>query len=222
MTASATSPITWLRSPLDFADRADSPRTFSVTMAIPTTGDECERLLDQAAHRMRNPEARALFARELARFLGAASSVWTAERRARLRRLLQTAGDEALGPILATIIQTPRAEVVDEAEAVLTALGRESITLLRQLVDLVPRTAPPTARAALVQSLAGVRDPTAKVAIEVALNDEAPEVRDAAASALARFGAHDSLPALQRRLQRERNAVVVASLRAALEELENA
>jgi HEAT repeat protein len=139
---------------------------------------------------MRNPEVHALFARELARFLGAA-------RRGLLRRLLQTAGDEAIGPILATIVQAPRAEVVDEAEAVLTALGRESITLLRQLIDLVPRTAPPTARAALVQSLAGVRDPTAKLAIEVALNDEAPEVRDAAASALARFGAPDALPALQ-------------------------
>lgn len=120
------------------------------------------------------------------------------------------------GPILATIVQTPRAEVVDEAETILTALGRESSTLLRQLVDLVPRTASPTARAALVQSLAGVRDQTAKLAIEVALNDEAPEVRDAAASALARFGALDALPALQRRLRRERNAVVLSSLRAAL------
>jgi HEAT repeat protein len=171
---------------------------------------------------MRNPEARALFARELARFLGAASRVWTAERRSRLRRLLQMAGDEAIGPVLVTIVQTPRAEVVDEGEAVLTALGRESSTLLRRLVDLLPRTAPPTARAALVQSLAGVSDPAAKAAIEFALNDESPEVRDAAASALAQIGGPDARSVLQRRLQRERNAVVSASLRAALEELENA
>jgi HEAT repeat protein len=134
------------------------------------------------------------------------------------------AGAEAIGPNLATIGQSPRAEVVDEGEAVLTLLGRESSVLLRQLIDLVPRTAAPSARAALVQSLAGVRDgnAAARSVIEGALNDESADVRDAAANALAEVGAPDARPALQRQLRRERNAVVAASLRAALEELETA
>lgn len=222
MTATASSPATWPNNVFVTEERAASPRTFGLTVAIPRTGEECDRLLVQARIRMRMPEMRAPFAKELARFLGAGSTVWTMDRRHSLHVLLESAGEDAVEPVLASVARTPRAEVVDDAELVLAGFARQSSTNVRVLVQRLGSADSAPVRAALLRSLAAVGDPSATPSIERALDDDSAEVRDAAATAVSLLGGTNARSALSRRLGRERNPVVLASLKDALEQLEDA
>lgn len=193
-----------------------------MALPIPRTGEDCERLLEQARSRMRVAEVRLHFAKELSRFLGAGSAVWTSARREALQELLASAGEDAIDPVLRAVMQTPRAEVTDDAEAVLAAIGRGSNALLEQLVARLDNAAAPSMRAVLIRSLSHVGKPISRAHFETALNDDDADVRDAAAIALGQLRLRDAKPALARRLEREKNPVVRESIKSAVEELENA
>jgi hypothetical protein len=63
---------------------------------------------------------------DLARFLGATSRVWTAERWRRLHALLAEAGRLSVGPILRAVATTPREEIIDDAVMVLARVAETS------------------------------------------------------------------------------------------------
>lgn len=171
---------------------------------------------------MQIAEARLHFAKELSRFLGAGSSVWTSACREALQELLASAAEDAIEPVLIAVARTPRSEVADDAEAVLAAIGRRSNALLEQLVARLDQAPSPSMRAVLIRSLSHVGGPISATHFEMALNDDDADVRDAAAIAIGQLGLRDAKPALARRLDREKNAVVRDSIKAAVEELETA
>ena len=82
------------------ATTSSSPRTYVASPPVPRTPGECDHLLDVTRTRMLSPDARPFFARQLARFLGAESTVWSRERREALREVLAADGAVAWGEAL--------------------------------------------------------------------------------------------------------------------------
>jgi len=195
-----------------------SPRTYVASLPVPRTADECDHLLEVTRRRMLSPEARPFFARELARFLGAESTVWSRERRETLREVLAAAGESAIDAVLEAVAQTSRADVSDEAEAVLRDVVSRSPAIMPALCRRFQQATSPAARASSIRALRGMDARPARTLLE-ALNDADLEVRDAAATALGRHGGLEAKTYLVRRLARERNEIVRESIQTALEEL---
>lgn len=220
------SPTTYSRPsrvrPSVFAEsRSASPGTFRPRLFIPRTTDECDRLLESAKSVMRMPmaEIRRDLVSELARFLGARSSVWTTNRRETLSGLIASAGEDAIGPVLETVARTPRAEIADDAEAVLTIIVRRSHSVLNAFLVHLDRILPSAVRAVLIRTLFQVGKQVDQNLFETALNDDDAEVRDAAAIAIGQLGLGQAKVALERRLKREKNPVVIDSIQTAIDEL---
>jgi hypothetical protein len=204
-----------------------SPSAYETSFETPTTAEAADAILAAAARAVRNVDARSPLARELARFLGASSRVWSFARRERLRSLLLACRNEGLRATLVAVAECPVPEVMDEAELVIESLVSEACELLTGIVDGRPISTPgfqtlassPAVRAAIVRALAVAGPSTTTPALVRALQDEAAEVRDAAAQGLARRGDPGTKVELQHRLRSEPDAVVRESLEAALQEL---
>lgn len=166
------------------------------TWGIPRTGEECERVLLAAITSTMTLELVAY----LAGFLGASSQVWTASRRHRLRNLLARYGTAVVPIVLAAVARAPREEVVDETVDVLILAAAADARVVEQLSTrlLEPHMSgsedalaeQPSARATIARALGrlharGATRAQRLSALAVALEDVAPEVRDAAIEALA-------------------------------------
>ena len=199
--------------------------TGSIDRTVPKTDEDCERLLAMAARCEPGPD----LAADLAPFLGAASRVWTPARRDRVRHLIAAVGIEAVPPVLAAVLATPRQEVIDEAVGTLVEAAREDDRIIVMLAaQLVARlqarpsspgespTGAPHVRATIVRVIgagggAGARELRMN-ALACALADDAPEVRDVAVQVLG-----TSADPIARQLLRARASVEpVAFLRDAI------
>lgn len=218
----STSPATFFTATTAPSFPGSSPRTYLSPLAVPQTETEADALLDAMRRRLRIPEYRRFFARELARFIGANSTVWSAARRAALRNVLASAGDEALDAILEVVAANPRVDVSDEAEGVVREMIAQSPSFVSALIVRFDRVGAGAARATIVRALQDVSTRDAHLLAVRALGDAEPEVRDAAAAALARLGGADAQAILRRRLERERNPVVREAIEDALAELQAA
>ncbi len=196
-----------------------SPRTYSASFSIPTTGEDCDRLLAAARHHMRRLEHQPALAKELARFLGANSSVWSVKRRTELRHLLAEA-DGAVDAVLNAVAEKPRADISDEAEAVLVKVLAQTPSSLSAFMRRFERDVSAASRASIVRAIgnSSVAD-AARRMMMMALADDDAEVRDAAATSLTHVGGTTVERALRHRLEREENAVVRESLQSALDDL---
>jgi len=162
----------------------------------------------------------------LSRFLGANSRIWNEARRQRLFEVLASTGAGAVGPVLAVVMACPRQDVIDDAVRVLAMIAPSTGGLFHLYAV---RAEHPAIRVVSVRVLATVdhADAATTQAIVAALDDRAPEVRDAAVYALGARAAgtqlrdwtHPYRDLLNHRLQTERNPVVRESIEAVLAEL---
>lgn len=155
--------------------------------------------------------------RKAARVLG-----WSGPREGReasLRSLLD-GGLLAVEAILDEATACPRAEVIDEASAL---LARFPVTppLLNELAKALRADTAPVRRALAVRALGYLPAPPEKrlPLLERALADEDPEVRDRAALALGEVGGPHAKRILQAALRRELSALVRESIQDALAEI---
>lgn len=207
-----------------------SPSAYGELDSVPRTHEEARELLQHAARALRRNQALAFVSRQLARFLGASSAVWTHERRAELRALLREAGPEGLLASLRAVADHPVAEVMDEATRIVEPFALAQPLAIVSLLDWPPITKPefqPLASSAAVRvvaarALVGVDEPQIFESLLRALRDPSAEVRDAVVEVLARRGDARAASALRALLATEPDAVVRASIEAALEELGSA
>lgn len=217
MTISASASTLFVESVL--AARAGaSPKTFYPPLPVPRTASECDHLLEATRRRMRSPEARPFFARELARFLGAGSSVWSQERREMLRTVLAEAGESGVDAVLEAVARTSRADSSDDAEAVLREVLVRSPAVASTLSRRFEQTTSPAVRASIVRALGESRMRLSPTLLS-AIDDADVEVRDAAATALGRQRGTTARAVLTRRLAREKSPAVRESIESALDEL---
>lgn len=192
--------------------------TVSERLAVPSTVEQTSKVLAQAERVLRVSDGGSEVLRELARFLGASSSAWTRDHRVRLRKLLRR-GD-AIEAILDEVTATPRAEVVDEAVAILGELARARHHADRLGNLLAPASSCPDAVRVTVASALGRSDNGHAVSyLENALSDPSPDVRDAVVNGLVELRAGDLAAKLQARLTREPSALVRETIQTALDEL---
>ncbi|MGA2451356.1 MAG: hypothetical protein ABTD50_22080 [Polyangiaceae bacterium] len=166
---------------------------------------DCDGLLASAENRAKelSSAARQELVEDLARFLGAGSRVWTISRRTRLRRLLADAGVISLGPVLGTVADTPRDDVMDEAVAVLSSAAELHEDVAVWLIDTLggaqgvagPSALPPL-REVMLRAIAHSRSQLARqsrvrIAFQLARDDSSPAVRDAAIQALSTMGVRE-------------------------------
>lgn len=194
------------------------PRVVARPVEAPTTGEACDRLLDRASRILRLAGSIEIV-EDLARFLGAASRVWTPARRQRLRTLIASAGEWSVAPVLAEVARHPRAEIVDEAQLVLRDLLRVAPQSAWKLAGAVLTHPNANVRALLAASLTHAREPQAHDALVRALDDVSPTVREAATWALANRGGRGVRRAIEVRIAKEADAKTREALRDALEEL---
>ncbi len=168
---------------------------------VPMTDVECDAVLAQATSRLKYlPEsAREELLTDLARFLGASSRVWTAERRQALRSLLARNDVAGVGAALMAAEKTPREEVVDEAVSVLALSVENDPAMVATFVEVLMPTPPgmsltePLAREIVLRALVkahcpGARESKLKVAFAMAKSDPVPAVREVAVQALSTIG----------------------------------
>lgn len=126
----------------------------------------------------------------------------------------------AIEAILDEATACPREEVIYEAAALLASFP-VTPSLLQELGNVVRSDSRPIRRALVTRTLGylqGMHE-ARRAILELALQDEDPEVRDRAAIALAEVGGPRSKELLQAALGRERSGVVRDSIREALAEL---
>lgn len=194
-------------------------------LPAPRTGQEAELLLAHAEERRKLGFP---VEEDLGRFVGCANTVWTLPRKDRLIALL-AGSPEGLRVTLESVIRTPNAATIDDAVRVLlTDANPEKVDLYAAILEkAAPVAFPglahlrrhPDVRLVLVRALADHEDElsTSELrALAVALRDVSPEVRDAAAQAIAQRSAKGLIPALEARRQDESNSVVRESIEAAL------
>ncbi len=216
MTMAESSPATETLVERRFV-RSASPKTYGGPLTAPRTTDEANALLSRVEQFLHRGQATSDLLADLARFLGGNSQAWTPANRARLRRALASVeGSGAIHAIVATLQRFPRTDVLDEAELVFRALPPESMNSLKRLVE--ERALEPAARVCLLRGLARSGHGPADV-VYAALNDPEPQLRDSAASLLAELGLGSARIHLQRRLERESNEMVRASIEEALASL---
>jgi hypothetical protein len=193
---------------------------------IPADEVQCDALLGTAGWRMNEPAFAAVrsdLVRDLARFLGASSRVWTTPRRLRLEQLLIDAGPYCIGPVFDTVAAMPRDEVMDQAVSVLAAAAtahEEVAETLASLGDAPPAVNPPAVREVILRSLVRASGPIARQAkLRIACRlatDPSPAVRDAAVQALAAIGkgeGHEIVLDLLKKLRAaEREPLVLESI----------
>jgi hypothetical protein len=172
---------------------------------------------------------RADLVRDLARFLGASSRVWTTPRRLRLEQLLADAGPYCIAPVFETVASMPRDEVMDQAVLVLAAAAdahEEVASALAILGTLPPASNPPAVREVIVRSLARASGPVAchaklRIAFQLGMSDPSPAVRDAAVQALAMIGGGEGaaivLDLLEKLRAAEREPMVLESIAEAVD-----
>ena len=238
MNASAEcSPLT--TSPVTTPQRLRPPSPLTTDhhqkFGVPQSETACDGMLAVAEWRMREqPALRDEVALDLARFLGANSHVWTTTRRARLDRLLVSAGTRHLGCVFATVASSPRDEVMDHAVRIIVAAAAEDESMSRALVHALTHslrlavTESPAVREVMLRALANSRDPVAgeakvRIAFALAKDDPSPAVRDAAVQALSVMGGPDAVAILTTLLGElqagERSAAVRESIDEGLETL---
>ncbi len=106
--------------------------------------------------------------------------------------------------------------LVHSDPAVVTADARSDY-----LVRLLENSSTFRVRAQAALSMGGLdRDPDILSALTAALNDDHPAVRTAVASALGRYGDTEAVPALQRRIRRERNRAAKRAMQEAVRTIE--
>ena len=176
--------------------------------AVPLTESACDGMLATADWRMKEqPSLRHDVAADLSRFLGANSHVWTTARRARLERILVSAGTHHLGCVFAVVARSPRDEVMDHAVRVLVAAAAEDELMSRELVHSLANaswltvTQIPAVREVMLRALANSKGRVAgeakvRIAFALAKGDPSPAVRDAAVQALSVMGGSDAVAIL--------------------------
>lgn len=241
MTASAEcSPLTTAQSTTSQPQRPLQPPSPLTTgyqpFGIPRTESECDGMLAAAEWRIREqPALRRDIAADVARFLGASSHLWTTSRRARLERVLISAGPGTLGCVFAIVAASPRDEVVDHAVRVLVAAAAEDEGVTRTLVSLLSGsrgqsilTQAPSVREVMLRALSNSTGTVAgeakvRVAFVLAKGDPSPAVRDAAVQALSVMGGRDAVAILTGLLgtlrETEENETVLDSIVEGLETL---
>jgi hypothetical protein len=172
-------------------------------LAMPKTDTEGDALLTQLE---RLPDRRA-WVPQLVQILGAGNRIWNMERRARLFKIIASAGDYAVGHVLDVVMEFPRAEVLDDAQLLLRST-EISVDSLRTWFSYVAGSA----RAVLITALAHRHDLHSANLMEQSLDDQDAEVRDAAASALVVLRPRSALVALTQRRARETDNFVRASI----------
>ena len=212
MTMAATSPATEHGAELRLVPSA-SPTTRHEAPTAPKTAEEASALLERAERLLSSGGANGVL-RTLARFLGANSSAWTPSNRARLRRVLASRGVDALEAIVKTLQAHPRTDVLDDAELTLRGLTKEALEAVSPLVGN-PALAP-SVRACLLRAIVGANTERRERLLSSSLNDAEMELRDAAASLIGELDLVSSKPLLERRLARETDPTVRASIRDAL------
>lgn len=214
MTASPSTYSVFVPEPSFVSSRTDSP-----VLPVPTSGQACDDMLAFTRDRLRGPEGDRI-ARDLARFLGANSSVWTWPRRENLRSLLASVGERGAVAALQALERTPRTDVSDEVGVVLRKILRDSPSVATSLVRAYNRSRSVVVRATLVRALGSARQLPALSLVLRALDDAEPEVREAASFAVAEQDERAAKEHLRRRLQAEQNAVVREAIEEVLSELE--
>lgn len=106
---------------------------------------------------------------------------------------------ESVQAVVELLRRGPGDNVTDKAIEALGILGR--VEGIEELSNLL-RHRRAAARAEAVEALAKIQDPRVRGLIESGLHDSAPEVRSAAAQALGRIGARQSVPLLFRAFER--------------------
>jgi hypothetical protein len=216
MTMTASSPATENRATKHAS--GESPKTYGTTLPIPRTEAEASELLARVDSVLRGDRTPATLVLELTRFLGANSAAWSPQNRARLRRTL--AGLDAatvIGAIVTTVQAHPRTDVLDEAELVLRALPPHAFDPLQRLVG--DRSLEPAVRACVLRAAARSADVDSASLLYETLNDPDSEVREVAAGLVADLEVPGGRIRLERRLEREANAMVQEALRDALASL---
>ncbi len=203
---------------------------------VPQNEQQCDLLLEAATARLRQSAITASDCLDLARFPGASSRAWNADRRAKLRVILAGAGRIAVGPLLEAAAASPREEVLDETVRVLRMIaekdaevGRLAVfTLMPGLANVDGRPSPIVAesaplRAVLVRLLGELQShaaPTLRLAaLSSALDDASPLVRDAAVQAWAAVGDRRARVILQRHRAKETEDFIRAQIDVALEDV---
>jgi hypothetical protein len=203
---------------------------------VPVREIEADALLASAASRVKytTDDARRYVLADLARFLGATSRVWTLERRARLEGLLVASGLLSVDPVLASVVEAPREEVVDAAVSVLAGILEKhhgTTAIFEEAVRPPPVgvATSPIVREALLRALVKAQSPDArdsKLRIAYMLaREDVPIVRDVAVQALATIGRSDGakivLDLLERLKGNERDTEVLESIDDAIEAVRN-
>lgn len=203
-------------------------------IAIPMTESECDATLKAAEWRLKEGYLDSSdIVRDLARFLGAGSHVWTGPRRVRLDRILSEASPVSVGPILQVVANSPREEVCDHAVRVLSAAIERDDSVAEQFYEILVRTperpqgltAP--VRETMVRALSRATGPSAdnyRFSVLVnAVDDQAPAVREAAVNGLATHTPPNFLrpviDLLSRVREQEPNGAVAESTDEAIAEL---
>ncbi len=201
------------------------PVAADARLPAPRTGEEAEQLLAHAEERRKLGHA---IEEDLGRFVGSTNAIWTLPRKDRLITLLAGSPD-GLRVALESVIRTPNAATIDDAVRVLlTDANPDKVDLYAAILEkAAPVAFPglahlrrhPDVRMVLVRALADHEDvlSTSELrALAVALRDASPDVRDAAAQAIAQRNAKALIPALEARRQDEPNSVVRESIEGTL------
>jgi hypothetical protein len=214
-----TSPATEPRTAWRPSARPSST-TSTVALGIPKNQGEADKLLSHAERLLRDGGMPSEYVSQLTGFLGANSTAWNGANRERLRKVLASLGETAIEPVVAAMSKLPRTDILDEGELVLRSLPREAAPSLRRFLELEQRGIMPSVRTAVMRAAARV-DPIGSLpALHTALNDSDSELRDAAAALLGELGDGSSRAILTKRLGRESDDLVVASIREAIESLQ--
>lgn len=224
MTQLVNTPATQRVSPT--AEKS-SPSAYGDLDGVPDGDAAAATLLTRAAAAVRRNQEVERVSRQLARFLGAASHVWTYARKAELRAILRDAKWEGALAALWAVADRPHPEVIDEAARLLEAMAREQPLTIASLLDWPPIAKPelqalatyPAVRVVAARALANVASSAVFESLLKALPDPSTEVRDAVVEVLAMRGDPAAVPALRARFSVEPAAVVRASIAEAIEEL---
>ncbi len=202
------------------ATMRSSPATSGLSFGVPTNPEEAEKLVAHAERLVRAGRMTADYVQDLTRFLGANSAAWTRTNRERLRRVLSALAEGVVDALVATMTRLPRTDVLDECELVLRGLPPDAMPDLRRLAqrdERVPLAA--SVRATLLRAAARTDGAGSVSTLIAVLNDPEPEVREAAASLLGEVGGTAGRVALERRLEREADAAIRASVLEAIDSL---
>jgi hypothetical protein len=192
----------------------------SPLLAPPRTPDEAAQLLDAHERELRacSSGLRERPIRALLRFLGANSRAWPLEHRERLHNLLAAQGSSVVEPMLDALGRTPRTDVLDAAEAVLSRLPRGAAPRLGSEATNAYVVAP-SVRAIFLR--AAVRldfAATAMVLLRSLLDPSSPEIRAAAAALVGERRSKQLRPLLTKLLLAEAHPEVREALEQALDE----